>query len=573
MNDKHSKKKYRSIIRRIVVFPLAILLPINVLIIFMSINSINNAEMQMIQQDVSVLEMSANQIGSELDFIDKEINQFVTSSISYMSLAGFDLETSQSDILNQSFALTDWMNDVIGMNENIGGLFFYFPKSDYYMLSGSGRQSNIHTYIENYLKTKPESLQSWQIVDVGDGYLTRIRYFNGGYCGAWVALPALLSNWSLGEQNFVQTSFLTSMPDIMNVDMAVYYSIDDKVQVSEPGFSKNGRLYVVPISTNDLYIGISVSQANIFTELPLVTKLILILTILAIFATPLIVRMLFNSAVKPIRNIEMAMQIIGSGDKNYRIPEGHRSYENEFDRLSRRLNQMVDDLEELDNNLYQTKIQQQKIKMKYISQQIRPHFILNALNLLYTYGPEEYHLSQKMTMFLSEYFRYIVYLQQDLVELEKEFQHTKNYMAIQKERYPDRLAFTVKFESRVKDCLIPPLIIQTFVENSIKYGFKDGSKTFIYVLAREADGRLLITIGDTGNGAPADMLERIQKFLVTRIYQEDLGIGIQNAVERMDILYGERTDIQITNQEDGGISIEIRLQMRKEKPNVQHSDD
>lgn len=569
MNNKDMKKKYRSIIRRIVIIPLAILLPINVLTIFMSVNSINDAEMQMIQQDVSVLEMSANQIGGELDFIDKEINQFVTSSISYMSLAGFNLETPQADILSQSFAVKDWMTDIAGMNENIGGLFFYFPKSEYFMLSGNGRQSDFHAYIESYLKTKPERLQSWQIINIGDGYLTRIRFYNGGYCGAWVALPALLSNWSLGEQNFVQTSFLTNMPDIAIADTAVYYSIDDKLQVSEQGFGKKGNeLYIVPISVNNLYIGISVSQANIFAELPWVTKLILILTILAMFATPLIVRLLFNSAVKPIRKIESAMQRIGSGDKNYRIPEEHKSYENEFDRLSHRLNQMVDDLDELDNNLYQTKIQQQKIKMKYISQQIRPHFILNALNLLYTYGPEEYHLSQKMTMFLSEYFRYIVYLQQDLVELKKEFQHTKNYLAIQKERYPDRLMFTVKFESRVKDCLIPPLIIQTFVENSIKYGFKDGKKTYIYVLAREMDDRLLITIGDTGNGAPEDMLEKIQDFLDTRIYHEDLGIGIQNAVERMDILYGERTDIQIANQEGGGISVEIRLPMRKEQPNV-----
>ena len=568
-NNKDMKKKYRSIIRRIVIIPLAILLPLNILTIFMSVNSINNAENQMIQQDVSVLEMSANQIGGILDYIDKEINQFVTSNISYMTMTGFDSETLQADILSQRFAMKDWMTDITGLNDNIGGLFFYFPKSEYFMLSSNARQINIHIYIEKYLKTEPENMPSWQIVNVDDGYLTRIRYFNGGYCGAWVALPALLSNWNLGAQNLVQTSFLTDMPDIATADTAVYYSIEDKVQVSEQGFGKNGnRLYFVPISANNLYIGINVSQDNIFAELPWVTKLILIFTILAMFATPLIVRLLFNSAVKPIRKIEAAMERIGSGDKNYRIPEEHKSYENEFDRLSHRLNQMVSDLDELDNNLFLTKIQQQKIKMKYISQQIRPHFILNALNLLYTYGPEEYQLSQKMTMFLSEYFRYIVYLQQDLVELEKEFQHTKNYLAIQKERYPDRLMFTVKFESRVKDCLIPPLIIQTFVENSIKYGFKDGAKTYIYVLAREMDDRLLITIGDTGNGAPDDMLEKIRDFLATRIYNEELGIGIQNAVERMDILYGERSDIQISNQEGGGISVEIRLPMRKEQPNV-----
>lgn len=107
--------------------------------------------------------------------------------------------------------------------------------------------------------------------------------------------------------------------------------------------------------------------------------------------------------------------------------------------------------------------------MRYLSQQIQPHFVLNTLNILYSYEPEEYPLIQKMILCLSKYFRYIVKVHSDFVELSQELAHIKNYFEIQEARYPEQFDYYVESEEGMDDLLIPPLLIQNFTENSIKY--------------------------------------------------------------------------------------------------------
>ena len=82
---------------------------------------------------------------------------------------------------------------------------------------------------------------------------------------------------------------------------------------------------------------------------------------------------------------------------------------------------------------------------------------------------------------------------------------------------------------------------------------------FVYVLANEQDGLLKLVIADSGNGFSGEVLEKIETFIKTREYCDDLGIGIQNAIERMDILYGKHVDVHIHNALYGGAVVELFL--------------
>ena len=123
----------------------------------------------------------------------------------------------------------------------------------------------------------------------------------------------------------------------------------------------------------------------------------------------------------------------------------------------------------------------------------------------------------------------------------------------------DAFDFFVEWESGVSDCHIPPLIIQTFAENCLKYGKRCDEPMFVYVLANEQDGLLKLVIADSGNGFSGEVLEKIETFIKTREYCDDLGIGIQNAIERMDILYGKHVDVHIHNALYGGAVVELFL--------------
>ena len=135
----------------------------------------------------------------------------------------------------------------------------------------------------------------------------------------------------------------------------------------------------------------------------------------------------------------------------------------------------------------------------------------------------------------------------------------ENYLKIQKERYLDRFEYFVEWEVGVQHLPLPPLIIQTFVENCIKYGMRGEGKTFIYVLASLEGEHLKLMIADTGNGFSQEVMDKVRTFIDTRIHQEGLGVGIQNAFERLYILYGEGVEVKLRNALSGGAVVELYL--------------
>ena len=259
------------------------------------------------------------------------------------------------------------------------------------------------------------------------------------------------------------------------------------------------------------------------------------------------------------------MERYGNGEVEYLLEERNVHTVDEFDILGQSLNEMMDKVNELEYNLYETKLKEQEINLKYISQQIQPHFILNALNVIYTYKEDEFPLVRKMVVYLVNYFRYIVNLRVDFVELRYEFRHIENYLKIQRERTQNKIDFFVEWEHSVSNVLIPPLILQTFVENSIKYAVND-NKLFIILRGYEENGKLKIRISDTGQGFDEETLRNIRSFLETRVDEGRLGVGIVNTVQRMDILYHGDVELTVGNEESGGACTEICLPLlRKTK--------
>ena len=235
-------------------------------------------------------------------------------------------------------------------------------------------------------------------------------------------------------------------------------------------------------------------------------------------------------------------------------------YENEFDALNLHFNKMMDELENTKLRLYQEEIDRQKIQLRYLNQQIRPHFVLNALNIIYMWDDNEFPSAKKMIIYLTKYFRYLVNLKSDYVLLWEEMEHAENYLKIQKVRYPSRFTHFVEWEEELRYARIPAVVIQTFVENSIKYGFRKGNTMFLFVLAKRiGKDRIQLLIADTGKGFEPDTLQKIQEFLKTKKYDENMGVGIQNVINRLTILYGGNFEISIYNAVDGGARIEIEI--------------
>lgn len=221
-------------------------------------------------------------------------------------------------------------------------------------------------------------------------------------------------------------------------------------------------------------------------------------------------------------------------------------------------NEMKKQIYELKIQAYEQKIREQKIYMQYLASQIRPHFFLNSLNILYSLAQiQRYDLIQKMTLALVSYFRYVFKNASDQVALKDEIKHVQDYLEIQKMRFLENFNYHIMVEDNLEHVRILPFLLQTFVENSVKYGMDDNGKMEIFIeaaLLKENPHIIRIVVRDCGNGFSDEELERINNG------DESFGeqhIGIQNAKQRLMLLYQNEASVRLYNDVKGGAAAEI----------------
>jgi len=136
------------------------------------------------------------------------------------------------------------------------------------------------------------------------------------------------------------------------------------------------------------------------------------------------------------------------------------------------------------------------------------------------------------------------------VPLEQELAFLNAYLAIMRARFSDRLRVDVTVDPAARDALVPHLLLQPLVENSIKHGISgkiDGGT--ITLRARRASDRLVVEVEDDGVGIPQD--ERLN--ILSR------GIGVTNVQERLKVLYNQDYRMLIDSEPGRGTRIEIEL--------------
>ena len=115
-------------------------------------------------------------------------------------------------------------------------------------------------------------------------------------------------------------------------------------------------------------------------------------------------------------------------------------------------------------------------------------------------------------------------------------------------------------DARLQNAGVLPLLIQTFVENSIKYAVSSGKVLQIHVEAVYLNEHFYqLTIWDTGKGYPKYVLENMEKLVRGEKLKKMSGVGMVNAIERLKIIYGAEVKITIKNREPAGAYIEFVL--------------
>lgn len=220
-----------------------------------------------------------------------------------------------------------------------------------------------------------------------------------------------------------------------------------------------------------------------------------------------------------------------------------------------------------------------------LQNQINPHFLYNTLESIRSEAMEAgiYNV-MNMTEALANFFRYTISKVENIVTLEEELQNMETYFSIQQYRFEDKLHLSVEYEEDEREqlfkCLMPKLILQPVVENSIVHGIerKLGSGT-VRVILRCTEKRLLIQVSDDGVGMKPETLEQLNRHLnqpvfeSIRLAKEKGGIAIVNVNNRIHLMFGETYGISINSAPGVGTDVMINLPLVTSKRQIKNGEE
>jgi two-component system LytT family sensor kinase len=189
-------------------------------------------------------------------------------------------------------------------------------------------------------------------------------------------------------------------------------------------------------------------------------------------------------------------------------------------------------------------------RLAALSSQINPHFLFNTLNSVASLIRQDPEQARQVVYKLSKILRRLLRTQDNLVTLGEELSFIDDYLAIEMVRFGDKLRFEKDVEPECLDLLVPSMLLQPLVENSIRHGLAakvEGGA--IRVRAHRAGPRMRIVVEDDGVGIPEDKLARLL----------DAGIGVNNVNERLKVLYGENYRMWIDSKAGEGASTGIEI--------------
>jgi sensor histidine kinase YesM len=188
-------------------------------------------------------------------------------------------------------------------------------------------------------------------------------------------------------------------------------------------------------------------------------------------------------------------------------------------------------------------------QLRLLTAQVHPHFLFNTLNNIYSQTQIESPKGSKMIMGLSDILRYILYEgQKPLVRLTQELQLINEYVNLEKIRYGNKLEVNVSIPATPKDLYIAPLLLLPFVENCFKHGTSNVLENPWINLTIALKGTTLEMKLINGKG-PAK--EKAQK---------RSGIGINNVGQRLNLLYKDKHNLEIREDEDVFV-VDLRVEL------------
>lgn len=437
------------------------------------------------------------------------------------------------------------------------GAFIYVPQRDIYLesyknLGGYEDGKNISNEIKKYIEeTHIKNDRIWDWIEINNkSYFVKVYHMQKGYVGAIIECQSILK-YLLDDDSLVGAAAIIDENDKVVYQLAKGINFDN---TSPSAFSENLEL-------TNYRIGMIPSEKTLYSDRILIALIIISFFIIGIIIVLINMRVQMKIVLNPLGKLKEAMEKFSSGDIDIRLQEDSSS--NEIKTLYRTFNFMAEQITNLKIDVYESELEKQEIKSNFLRIQIQPHFYTNLLNLIYGLAEiADFKSIQRICIITSNYFRYILNSNNTFVSLDKEIDCIRNYTEIQSMRYPGFLKFSIESAVNASDYMVPPLILQTFVENSIKHNITYVPMLYVSVDIREENEKLILNISDNGLGFSKDLMKRLNED--ENIAEDGKHIGIVNVKQRLRLIYGTKAHVLISSNESKTV-VTIEIPMTRTK--------
>lgn len=255
----------------------------------------------------------------------------------------------------------------------------------------------------------------------------------------------------------------------------------------------------------------------------------------------------------PILKIKDKMEAVMKGNLEVKVEVDR---DDEIGQLQRSFNSMVKRLHTSIANIKKYEKQKRVAELSFLQAQINPHFLYNTLSgIRFLVSMNKTEIAEEMLYRFIKLLRSILPRASEMITLEEELENIKNYVELQKMRYPNCFEVDYEFDESIKEYKIPSFILQPIVENAILYSMeKENNKGYIYIKGYKAKDSIRISIEDNGIGMSKDKLDH-----VLNKEASVNSVGVINVHERIQLNYGQNYGLKIDSLEGKGTKITFML--------------
>ncbi len=520
------RKMWKHLTFKIVFMVLVIILPLNIVAVISIINMNSLVQQNTRDSLQNITDLYMTDMSDDMQEIDRYLFTEFTSDADGINVCAQDGSLAYE---NSKIWLTSEFQTRLTRESYFSGFFVYLPRTEEYLFASKNghvaQQQLMQEYLTSHVPTKTID-RKWKLLEIDETqYAIRMTTMNGIYYGAYIDLDEMRQR-AENNVNYEKCEIVLADQPLKE---------EKSTQVSA----------ATKCSQADFYLSIRADNVSLLYSTEFLQKLVFVVALLCLLCAPAMVWFLRRTVIIPLKILGNAQNELKVGNQHYRIQENASTVE--FENSYQSFNEMADNIYELQNENMQKELEKQNLELTNLQLQIRPHFLLNTFNLMYTLASKgEMKNIQELILYLSNYFRYLFKSGRNLELFGKELRLIEGYMDSVKLRYPNRVDIVYQIDPEIYMVRVPPLLIHNFIENAVNHAMKDDEVMHIMLCAEYNDRMVTFQISDNGVGMEEDVVAKMNSS--QWVHENSTHVGIANSIRRLQYSYGEMAQFQVESE-------------------------